>query len=343
MQQTRTIYFTSPWMPCGSFWLANCLLELGIKVSTYRKRGRDWRFDGTRHHVAEFSRFATLLPAFQDNDSFLFRPDIEVVWGHIFPYSHLHRHKVLLFTRDPRDAMYYQYLRERPYLDLSYQEWLHWPFHESLLDKMDNWRLYHRLWEQHNDLAVFRFEDYCRNSARTLQRVLDFIGISVEPASFEHALWRSSYERYCAQKGRPFDPDKVRHDAWMRREGEEQAQLLIEQAAGTAMSRYRYLAKRVPLLPEPDPSTHMALNPFFHDIPLLRSKPSEDPATNLYVRKTLAFCKVYETGAHANIFEKYRDLHTFRELDKNIGIYLHHARQVGLMKPAPMPVQEVCA
>ena len=339
----RIVYLTSPWLPTGVSWLINCLMELGIKTSTYRRRDTDWELRGGRHVVAGYARFSDLFPAFADNESFTFRDDIEVVWGHVFPYAHLYRHPVILFARDPRDALFLEHGRERCYHDFSYRDWLHWPFHESLLDAVDNWSLFHRLWAQHPNLAVYRYEDYCRNDARTLGRVLAFLGVTPDPERLERALWRSSYRRYAESRGRVYDPEHRRHDLWRGRAeadpAEAEAQRDIEQACGPSMRRLGYVPAQVTEPePEPDPAAHMALNPFFVDVPWRGPRrgaaAQADPRTDPLVIKTLAFARVVGREGFNAARPAYVGHHTFRSLVKNLGSYLEHAARLGV-PPAP--------
>ncbi len=330
MNEPRTIYFTSPWMPCGAFGIVNCLMEMGIKVSTYRHAHEDWSFDGKYHYPNTFNRFKAQFPAFADNERFEFRDDIHVIWGHIFPYDHLYRHKVFMYTRDPRDALFHQYSWEKRMADINYADWLRWPFHETLLDNIDSWLLYHRLWRQHPHLAAFRYEDTCKSPRKMIGRLLDYLGVEVEEERIEKALWSSSYERYCQMKDRPFDPEEKRYDKWRDRENEEQEQIAIEQAAGSIMKLYRYMPVHEQKVQEVDPFPHMALNPFFKDIPYYGSQNPDDVATNPYLQKIFAFMRFIKQNPES-LPQHVTKRQTWEELNNNFAGYQLNAVNVGLL------------
>lgn len=336
----RIIYFTSPYMPCGAFSLVNCLLEMGIKVSTYYRFHEDWIFDGKYHYANAFSRFVSQIPAFTDNERYEFRDDVHVVWGHLLPHNHMYRNKVFMLTRDPRDGLPHEYLWEKKDWEISYMEWLGWPHHETLLRNIDYWVLFHRLWQQHPDLATFRFEDKCKNNKRLMKRVLDFINVEVDEEVMEKALWRSSYKRYCEMKGRTYDPDKKRYDLW-RAKDDTLEQQAIEQAAGNIMQHYRYMPVHGMEVQEVDPFPHMALNPYFEDIPYHGSKEPVDVDVNPYLVNTLAFMRFI--AKHPTYPPRHvTDTHMWDTLLSNLEIYRRNAMSIGLI-PKQMPApQEVC-
>lgn len=339
MKNPRIIYFTSPWLPCASFSIVNSLLEMGIKVSSYRHLHNDWIFDGKRHHVDAFKRFHQ-IPAFNERTTFEFRDDIHVIWGHVFPYTHLYRNKVFMITRDPRDALHHMYQWEKDSYNISYADWLRWPFHETLLDNIETWTLYHRLWEQHPELAVFRYEDNCKNSRKLMQRILDYIDVDIDEETMDRALWLSSYERHCQINDRPFNADKKRFDGWKEREGEAFEQKAIEHVAGDVMKRYRYMPVHNQQVQNVDPFPHMTLNPFFKDIPYYGEQNPVDVDTNPYLLKTFAFMRFIEKNPQ-HLPEPIRQRITWNELLDHYAGYLRNAMSVGLTPQLPPQSQEV--
>lgn len=339
MNDPRIIYMTSPWMPCGVFGLCNCLMEMGIKVSTYRRFHEDWTFDGKYHYPNAFKRFKVQIPAFHDNERFEFRDDVHIVWGHVFPYDHIYRHKAFMFTRDPRDALFHQYSWEREMREIEYKDWLSWPFHETLLDNIDSWLLYHRIWQQHPNFAAFRYEDKCKNGRKMINRLLDYIGVEIQEEVIEQALWKSSYQRYCEMKQRPFDPEKKRYDLWRDRDDIEE-QKAIERAAGNIMKLYRFMPAHAQEVQEVDPFPHMALNPFFSDIPYYGEKNPIDIHKNPYVLKIFSFMRFIEKNPQC-LPAHTRKRHTWGELIDNFDGYQFNAMNVGLIPQPHVVPQEL--
>lgn len=331
----RIVYLATPWLPTGGHWLINCLLESGVKVSTYRCREKDWLVRDGRHYVGAYERFKSYIPAFSDNESFLFRDDVEVIWGHVFPYKHMLCNKVTVFTRDPRDALYLQYRREKDMVGAAtYKDWLRWPFHESLLDAVDNWDIFHRLWLKHPSRFFCRYEDYKADARATFEQVLDHLGIEVAPERVEQALNRSSYERYLERQGRPLPaPGTQVMDFWRNREGEEECVAEIEKTAATVMRALGYeLTVGKPAVAAPDIMPHMLLNPFFRDIAFGAPPGRVNAKGNLYIMKVIAFYRILQKKGLSETNEIYRECHTCRELLENMAAYIDNCKRVGIIR-----------
>ena len=191
----RRVFLASPREPSGVTWLVNCLLELG--VCTWRHtRASMWREAGgmARLHPRE-DTLKRWLPALSTHAEFRFRSDVEVQWDHVWPTAAHRDVEVILFARDPRDALYSRYRRESP--EVGYREFASFLAPWTLLDKVDTWCLYHRAWLAHPRVTVVRFEDYKKDAATTLRQALDVLGLSakVDAAAFEAALAASGFER----------------------------------------------------------------------------------------------------------------------------------------------------
>lgn len=188
------IFLISPREPSGATWLINCFLELGIK--TYRETlGEMWypapggghMLNPVENHLKKW------LPILSGRETFHFRDDIEVEWAHHWPARRHAGHKIVYFVRDPRDALFSRYRRESP--GMSFQEFLEFPDPHTLLDKIDNWCLFSELWMSQPDVRHFRFEDYKQDARRTLEDVLDFLGLHVDEPALLAALEGSTFEK----------------------------------------------------------------------------------------------------------------------------------------------------
>jgi hypothetical protein len=189
----RKIYLMSPREPSGATWLINCLLELGIK--TYRNSSSEmWVRHGQHYRLAPHEEILKKwLPALWDHPSITFRNDVEVEWSHVWPSSNHDDFQVIFFTRDPRDSLFSRYKREAS--DQTFEEFVRFPDVNTLLDKAHNWRLFNFSWMAHPNHKVFRFEDYKKNDAEVLSRVLEFIGLEYSQKDIVHALAASTFAR----------------------------------------------------------------------------------------------------------------------------------------------------
>ncbi len=198
--RVRKIFLMSPREPSGATWLINCFLELGIK--TYRE-STDGMWRRSRKGYVLNSHEEILkkwLPSLWEKDYFSFRNDVEIQWSHEWPTEIHYRHKVIYFVRDPRDSLYSRYKRESP--DQSFEEFIDFPDVNTLLNKIDNWRLFNLSWLEHPDQKVCRFEDYKQDAGKVLMEVLDYIGLKFASADIERAVKASTYESAAAAEAR---------------------------------------------------------------------------------------------------------------------------------------------
>lgn len=197
---SRKIYLISPREPSGATWLINCLLELGIK--TYRNSNPSMWIKSGRHYQLSPHEdiLKKWLPALWDHPVVSFRYDIEVEWSHVWPAPVVNDFQVIFFTRDPRDSLFSRYKRESP--EQTFEEFIHFPDVDTLLDKAHNWRLFNLSWMAHPRQKVFRFEDYKDNDAEVLASVLDFIGLEYPPLAVKQALAASTFLRAAEAEGK---------------------------------------------------------------------------------------------------------------------------------------------
>lgn len=188
------IYLISPREPSGATWLINCFLELGVK--TYRETlGEMWTPARGGGHVLNpvENHLKKWLPILSTREKFDFRGDIEVEWAHQWPTSRHAGHRIIYFVRDPRDAIFSRYRRESP--DMSFEEFLDFPDPYTLHDKIDTWSMFNELWLRQPDIRAFRFEDYKSDARKTLEAILDYVGLKVAEPELARALENSTFEK----------------------------------------------------------------------------------------------------------------------------------------------------
>jgi len=232
----RKFLLVSPREPSGATWLINCLLELGVK--TYRQSARPmWRpttlgFELESHEAI----LRKWLPALTDHAVFQFSNGIEVEWTHSWPRGAVENIPVIYFVRDPRDALFSRYKREAP--EVGFEAFLRFPDAQTLLDKVDTWKLFSAYWLNHPDRDVVRFEDYKLSPEDTLGKVLAFMKLDAKRADILSAIENSTSERATSaeQKYRQEHPED---DQVINRSGRagEWRNLASEQDAFAEISR----------------------------------------------------------------------------------------------------------
>lgn len=185
----------------GVTWLSNILLALDIRTTNWSFRGDHWRRlpDGT-HEIGEaaLNHLKWHHPILHRRTAFGFRENLEVVWEHRLDLAG-REHPVLLFVRDPRDAIYSLYRRNyaeamdlEAYLDRPDI----WPQHFPDLFSLpppETWALFHLYWLALGGqrlVRVIRFENAKRRPDETMAEVLQFLG--VDRSAEEQALARES-------------------------------------------------------------------------------------------------------------------------------------------------------
>jgi sulfotransferase family protein len=256
------IYLASPVEPSGASWLINCLLELGVKVSHKPTVDTAWRrsvptpppdcmwqrtADGNYHLHPKANVLKKFLPILSKAGALRFRDDVEVEYVQELPASHHRGQRALLFVRDPRDSLYSAYCRQQPAMD--YMTFLGCPDPDTLLDRPSQWRLYVESWLAMPNAAWFTFEDYKRDAAELLGRVLSRAGITSTRDDIDRAAMESSYEKARAAEERyraehPADDEIInrsgRAGAWIEQSDARDGSALIESRAGDVMQRLGY-------------------------------------------------------------------------------------------------------
>lgn len=201
-----TAEVVSPELPCGAGWLGNCLLELGIPLWQpwdrptnplwQRVAQRGYRFIDRQDRISSWGQ---TLPALVAGRGFRFRDDIVPKFSHREkPLLPDHR-PLILFVRDPRDALYSQWRRilvRENAAHLEFDKFLHQSFKgraEScpgyLQRFLGNWQ--HQLARRPH--LIIRFEQYKAGPATTLEGALAFLGADIAPEERKMALNASDF------------------------------------------------------------------------------------------------------------------------------------------------------
>jgi hypothetical protein len=242
--------------------LINCFLELGIKVSHKPVVDNVWRHidpipapdhiwqrasgGGYRLHP-KAQVLKQFLPVLSRVDVFRFDEDVEVEYVQDLPGSQHANHPVLLFVRDPRDSLYSMYRRLRPALD--YESFLRFPNPDTLATRPTHWRLFIEAWAALAGENWFTFEEYKRDPAGLLHKVLQRAAVARGADEIERAVANSSFERARAAEqnyrtGAGGEWDVVnragRVGDWIDQAEARQASRVIERRAGSVMRRLGY-------------------------------------------------------------------------------------------------------
>lgn len=191
----RKIVIASPRDPCGATWLINCFLELGILTYRTDDSRNMWQQEGSRFFLKSHEDILKKwLPSLSAHASFSFSPDIEVEWVHEWPTERFRDNQIILFLRDPRDAIYSRYKREAP-KNMGYREYVEFLDPHTLLDKAETNAIFTSVWLQHPNCREFNFEDYKVDAESTLRRVLEYIGKTASDQDIAIALSASTAKK----------------------------------------------------------------------------------------------------------------------------------------------------
>jgi hypothetical protein len=173
------ILLVSPREPSGVSWIINCLLELGIRVDLQPTADQIFGVgmqpasamwlpepDGRWRLHPRASALQKWLPILSREETLTFRAAPPILHIQRLPRREESQQQIILFVRDPRDALHSLYRRTQP--ELSWNEYIHWPQAETLLGAIDYWRLFIECWSDFRSVFIGRFEDYKANA--TMQR-----------------------------------------------------------------------------------------------------------------------------------------------------------------------------
>lgn len=199
------VAIASPELPCGAAWLASCLFELGVplwkpwgiddRAQWTHIQGRRWRY---QHPGSAWSR---LVPGLIDGRTLQFLPRPAPQFTHAWPGQLPLPPRLILFVRDPRDALYSNWQRYRrmgldsgqslnehlarptPGIELPPRVWLGY--------FLSAWKAASTL----RPTLIVRFEDAKTRPVKTLRKVLDFLELRIAARSVIRAANASSHAR----------------------------------------------------------------------------------------------------------------------------------------------------
>ncbi|MFU8831570.1 MAG: hypothetical protein ACNA7J_05365 [Wenzhouxiangella sp.] len=195
----------SPELPCGASWLASCLLELGAPLlKPWGINDRDhWQpLGGLRYrYECPGSSWSRLVPGLVHGREFVWRRSPVPRFTHTWPGWHPSTSRLIVFVRDPRDALRSDWLRHRRagYIDSSMglQEFTESPAPGLPMPRRDGLVLFLSAWRHalacSPSALILRFEDYKLNASATLNRALGYLGLRSDRKAREAALRMSDY------------------------------------------------------------------------------------------------------------------------------------------------------
>ncbi|ALG75543.1 sulfotransferase domain-containing protein [Azospirillum thiophilum] len=200
---------TSPPFACGVAWLVNMLLELGIRTTHWGTAkgtggGSPWREcgDGWTLDEPALSLLKWHLPILHQDEPLRFRDGLEVVWEHRLDLARRPGEAVILYLRDPRDAIHSLYRRNYAHA-LGYHAYLDrldvWPDHFPnlfFLPPPETYLLFTLFWLTVGEtvpLLTVTFEGMRADPVGTVRRVLAHLGQARPDDGIVRALERSSF------------------------------------------------------------------------------------------------------------------------------------------------------
>ena len=207
----REFHLISAPFSSGISWAVSVLIELGIRTThaePNRYRNGFWRpvpdqpgFDAIVPEGVAHMRY--YLPVLHERNAFRFEPDIEVFWEHRLDFARQIHRPVVLFTRDPRDAVHSLY--QRNYRHFAWMEYLkrpdRWPDHfpEMFgLPPAETWAAWHAFWrglESVTPMKVVRFEDSKLRPLDVAKELLEWLGVQRTDSEIRQAVERSSFSK----------------------------------------------------------------------------------------------------------------------------------------------------
>ena len=195
-------------LPCGASWLASTLLECDYPVWTPWNvdMSLDWRHHGgaTYEYFYLGDPWSRVLPGLVSGRRFDFRDGVVARFSHATPGQWPLSQRLVLFVRDPRDALFSAWRRTRKAhaSTSSFVDWVQqidatWqvPRAAAYLLHLVTWRRYVEL---HNTpYLVIRFEDVKANARAEFRRLQEFLPGSfaaLPEAQIERALERSTFD-----------------------------------------------------------------------------------------------------------------------------------------------------
>ncbi len=195
-------------LPCGTSWLASMLLECGYPIWNPWNvdMSLEWKHhDGTAYeYFYQGDPWSRVLPGLVSGRRFDFRGDLVPRFSHATPGQWPLGPRLVLFVRDPRDALFSAWRRvQKSQADApAFVDWVQqidpiWqvPRAAAYLLHLATWKHYAEL---HNtSYLIIRFEDVKANARAEFRRLQDFLPGNLDAlgeVQIERALDRSTFE-----------------------------------------------------------------------------------------------------------------------------------------------------
>lgn len=195
-----TVNVVSPQFPCGAAWLANGLLELQVPLTHLWgfETAREWEvsFDGASRYCAVHLPWRQTLAALQLGREFRFIEGVRPRFTHAFPWQIEPAKKTIWMFRDPRDALYSEWQRQRRNGDIpgstTFPEFVRMPFLGGPVSMGDMLWLHLRAWQSvaqscPDQVLLLRFEDWKRQPVASLAAVGRWLGVKASEDALQKA------------------------------------------------------------------------------------------------------------------------------------------------------------
>lgn len=196
----------SPELPCGAAWLASCFLELGAPIWRFWNVDNDteWRALGGRRYRYEsrFSPWSRVIPGLLDGREFDFRDSPVARFTHEQTGAWTEATRLVIFVREPRDALYSQWRRESAITtSRTFRDWLssadsRWQLPRLEAYAMDIATRICAAMLSNRSFRIVRFEDTKRDALDVLETLWRYVAPSSpvpEAAALSTALQRSDF------------------------------------------------------------------------------------------------------------------------------------------------------
>ena len=203
-----TLDVVSAELPCGTSWLASTLLECHFPI--WNPWNVDMSLEWKHHGGTAYEYFypgdpwSRVLPGLASGRRFNFRAGLVPRFSHTTPGQWPLSPRLVLFVRDPRDALFSAWRRVQksqtdvpPFVDWVQQIDLTWqvPRAAAYLLHLATWKHYSEL--RHTPYLVIRFEDVKANARAEFHRLQGFLPDSLDSLTeghIERALDRSTFD-----------------------------------------------------------------------------------------------------------------------------------------------------
>lgn len=201
----------SAMLPCGVAWVASCLFELGValwKPWNANTQG-EWTQIGERQflYYCPGNPWRRMIPALISGRVFTFRGTPVPRFTHAWPDQSLPSPRRLLVVRDPRDALYSDWIRHeksignRNYDPDRFLAFAHSTAEQARGLRLTYWDRFYASWLENmiseRDL-VLRFEDFKTAPNESLAAICKFLDLPASSREIATATRHSDFNQVAA-------------------------------------------------------------------------------------------------------------------------------------------------